>query len=82
MTFLDAAITVLRDAGPLTTSQIAHEAIARRLINTSGRTPEASLSATLYAAVNSRWVPGLERLFGPGRTRARRGSVRWRYRPK
>lgn len=82
MTFLDAALRVLADADePLTAREITARILERGLVVTTGRTPEASVAAALYLAVRDGRVPGLERLFEPGPTRARRNSVRWRYRP-
>ncbi len=81
-TFLDAALTVLAAAErPLTSREVAERVIAGGLIRTSGKTPEASIAAALYVALRDGRAPGLERLFEPGPTRARRNSVRWRYRP-
>ncbi|MGC8633729.1 MAG: winged helix-turn-helix domain-containing protein [Candidatus Limnocylindrales bacterium] len=83
MKFLEAALAVLAQADrPLTSREVAEAVMERHLVQTSGRTPEASLTAALYVALREDRAPGLERLFEPGPTRARRGSVRWRYRPR
>lgn len=83
MKFVEAALAVLAQADrPLTSREVAEAVMERRLVQTSGRTPEASLTAALYVALRDGRAPGLERLFEPGPTRARRGSVRWRYRPR
>ncbi len=82
MTFRDAAIEVLKTSGRLmTTREIAAEAIARKLVSTRGSTPEATMSAALYGLVASPSNPGVQRLAEKGPTRARRGSVRWVWRP-
>jgi hypothetical protein len=80
MTFLEAALTVLADAErPLTSREVAERVVGRGLVPTTGRTPEATISKSLYVALRDTRAPGLERLFQQGATRARRGSVRWRY---
>lgn len=76
MTFYEAALAVLRSAGrPLSTAEITERALAAGLITTSGRTPEATMSAALYKAAAS--STELKKLDEPGQTRARRGTVRW-----
>ncbi len=81
MRILEAALAVLRDADrPLTTREVAERVLARDLIATTGKTPDASISAALYVAVRRNRAPGLECLSEPGKGRAKRGSVRWRYR--
>jgi hypothetical protein len=77
MTFLAAAEEVLRTSNrPLTASEITEIALERRLLSPRGKTPVATMSATLYAApAHAR----LRRTSQPGRARARRGSVRWSY---
>jgi hypothetical protein len=81
VTFLEAALLVLSEADrPLTTKEVADAVLQRRLVTTTGRTPEASISAQLYLALRDGRAPGLERVSQPGATRARRGSVHWRYR--
>jgi hypothetical protein len=77
VSFLQAAQTVLREAGkPLTTAEVATIAIERGLVATSGKTPVATMRATLYGAPAE---SGIRREFSPGPTRAKRDSVRWRY---
>jgi len=77
VTFLEAAIVILREADrPLTNHEITERALARGLIQTAGKTPEATMSAALYGASPD---AGLRRDFRPGRRRAARGSVRWTY---
>jgi hypothetical protein len=76
MTYYEAAIEVLKAANrPLTTQEVTDQALKRGLITTSGKTPEATMSAVLY--VRLRNDPNLVKLEDPGGNRARRGSVRW-----
>jgi hypothetical protein len=78
MTYLDAALQVLEAAGrPMTAREITDEALRRGLIAPAGRTPEATMSAALYTCSLANSGTRLQRVFGPGPTRARRGSVRW-----
>jgi hypothetical protein len=75
MTFRKAAIAMLRDAGkPLTAAELTEVALARGLIDPSGRTPVATLNATLY-----RTDPEIKRKAPRGQQRAIRGTVGWRY---
>ena len=54
MTFLEAAIEVLRDASePLHYSAIAKEAVSRRLLSHVGRDPEAAMQKCLTSAVKA-----------------------------
>lgn len=77
MTYLEAAITVLRDGDhPLSTQEITAEAIARGLIAPIGKTPANTMSAQLYLAAK-RSPHTVRRLSIPGRTRARRDTVKW-----
>jgi len=77
VTFLEAAETVLRAANrPLTAREITDIALERGLLRTSGKTPEATMSARLYAAPAD--AP-IRRKFASGSQRAVRGSVRWVY---
>lgn len=81
-TFLDAAVKVLRDAErPLTVQEITGEALRRGLLATKGKTPDSSMSAVLYDA-EKRPETGIGRLYQPGESRARRGSVRWTVKDK
>jgi HB1, ASXL, restriction endonuclease HTH domain len=49
MTFLEAAEVVLRTARkPLTVREITETALRRGLLETHGKTPEATMSAALY----------------------------------
>ncbi|MGB1700561.1 MAG: winged helix-turn-helix domain-containing protein, partial [Nannocystaceae bacterium] len=54
MTFLEAAIEVLRDAPePLHYSAIAKEAVERNLLSHVGRDPEAAMQKCLTSAVRA-----------------------------
>lgn len=80
MTFLRAAETVLRSAKkPLTAGEITEIALRRGLLETKGKTPQATMSAALYCAPRD---PPIRREFEPGRQRALRASVRWTYNKK
>lgn len=79
MTYYEAAIEVLRAAGrPLTAREITEEALKRRLITPSGKTPQSTMNALLYVRVRN--DPNLLKLEERGDTRAKRGSVRWMLR--
>ncbi|MBI2776616.1 MAG: winged helix-turn-helix domain-containing protein [Chloroflexi bacterium] len=81
MKFLDASLQVLDGSErPMTTDEIAEVILERRYLTSSGKTPSATVAAALYVAVRDGRAPGLERVFEPGSRRARRGTVRWRYR--
>jgi hypothetical protein len=76
-----STLAVLRSARrPLTTREIVETAIRRGLIEPSGKTPEATLSAVLYRRVSQ--DPQLVKLANLGRGRAERGTVRWALRSK
>jgi HB1, ASXL, restriction endonuclease HTH domain len=77
MTFLEAAVEVLRAAhGPLSSQEITERAIKRGLVRPTGKTPQATMSAALYGAQAGEPI---RREFRPGRERAVRGTVRWVY---
>jgi hypothetical protein len=79
--YLGAALAVLAAADrPLTAHEILTEALRRGLLHPRGRTPEATLTARLYTYVRDHPAGPLWRVYEPGRTRARRGSVRWALR--
>ena len=79
MTYYEAAIQVLRSAQhPLTTREITERAIKAGLIIPRGKTPNATMSARLYAWV--RKDDTLTKLEAPGNGRAKQGSVRWTVR--
>ena len=81
MSFLNAGIAVLKESGlELTAAEIARIALDRGLIKSEGRTPGATLAAQLYVYVRDNPDGPLRRLSMPGKTRARRDSVRWAWR--
>ena len=81
MTFLEAAMAVLEACGrPMTATEIVEEAKRRGLLQSAGKTPEASLSARLYVYVRDHPDGRLVRLAEAGPNRARHGSVRWALR--
>lgn len=76
MTFLEAAIAVLRSSRqPLTTREVTERALEAGLIDTHGKTPNATMAAVLYRALHTDGE--LIKIDGPGNGRAKRGSVRW-----
>jgi hypothetical protein len=51
MRYLDAAVEVLKEANrPLTVEEITAEALARGLIEPTGKTPVATMSAAIYTS--------------------------------
>jgi restriction system protein len=49
MTYLAAAVTILKDAGqPLRPDEITQRALAQKLISPQGLTPEATMASRLY----------------------------------
>ena len=75
MTFYEAALTILRSADrPLTTEEITKLALERKLVQTAGKTPKASMVAILYRRVGG--GSGLFKIEAPGYGRAKRGSVK------
>jgi HB1, ASXL, restriction endonuclease HTH domain len=80
MTYLEAAIAVLKGARrPMTTREVTEAALRRGLIRTRGKTPAASMSSVLYAYERRDRAALIRREYRPGPTRAARDSVRWRY---
>jgi len=76
MTYYEAALQVLRTAKrPLTVEEITDQAVERGLITPGGKTPQATMRATLYSGVHKH--PELVKLEEPGGGRAKPGSVRW-----
>lgn len=58
MTYLEAAIAILKEAGgPLHYRQITERALARQLIEPRGQTPEATMGAQLYLAAKREEAP-------------------------
>ena len=79
MTFWQATQKVLTSTNrPMTAREILQRAVNDGLIVSQGKTPLATLTATLYEEYkrDSR----LERVFEQGPTRAKRGTVRWTLR--
>jgi hypothetical protein len=78
MTFLTAAETVLKSARrPLTTREVTELALRHGLIAPTGKTPEATMRAILYAAVRDNPQGTIQRDYRPGTIRAAPASVRW-----
>lgn len=76
MTYLTAAIAVLQASErPLTVPEIMAEIARRGLIPITGKTPEATLAATLYRNLDKH--PLLRREAVQGTWRAEKGTVRW-----
>lgn len=76
MTYLEAAIIILSASDrPLKTVEITERIAEQNLLVFKGRTPAATLSASLYRALGKH--PALRRDAIPGAGRATRGSVRW-----
>jgi hypothetical protein len=76
MTYLEAAITVLRASHrPLTLTEIMERIARDGLVPVTGRTPQATLSAALYRNLGK--DPRLRREAEQVRLRAARGTVRW-----
>jgi restriction system protein len=79
MTFLEAALQILRSSRtPLTTREITERALQKGLIGTHGKTPNATMSASLYLAL--RTDGNLIKIDDRGPVRARARSVRWTVR--
>ena len=77
MDYLDAAPTVLREAGrPMSSREITDEVLRRGLIEPAGKTPGATMSARLYVYVRDHPDGELARLAEAGSKRA----VRWKAR--
>jgi hypothetical protein len=77
MTYFEAALRVLRSSRrPLSTSEILERIQRQNLLQLTGRTPAATLSAALYRHVGKH--PQLRREYVPGAHRAKKGTVRWR----
>ena len=77
LSFLDAALVVLSQSNhALTSAEITAKALERGLVTTTGKTPEASMSAALYVELG-RPKSRVAKLSRPGPTRSARGSVRW-----
>ncbi len=82
LSFLDAAITILKETRrEMTARELAAMALERGLVRSSGRTPDATLAPQLYVRVRKQPGGPLRRVAEAGPSRARRGSVRWVWRP-
>jgi len=80
--FLDAAITILKETKrEMTARELADAALQRGLVSSSGKTADATLAAQLYVKVREQPCGPLRRIAQQGPSRARRGSVRWAWRP-
>jgi hypothetical protein len=80
LTYFEAALAVLAQSNePMSTREILNEILRQQLVSASGRTPLATLTATLYRHANA--GDRLMRLSEPGTTRARYDTVRWRVMP-
>jgi hypothetical protein len=76
MTFLEAAIEILRSAEePLHFNDIARLAVERKLLSHVGRDPEAAMRTCLNSAVRSQVHDGLLVREKPGHYRLRPGAV-------
>lgn len=74
LTFFDAALKVLRDKDrPTTTNELIAECLKRGLIDTSGKTPDASMSSILDR-MRQRPQSPIRRRFKAGRQRAVQGN--------
>jgi len=82
MTYVEAAVAVLQEAGhPLTAREITEEALCHGLLTGASRTPEASMSAALYMHLK-KGGQRVRRVSKPGEKRALRGTVRWDLGPE
>jgi len=80
--FANAAIVILKESGrEMTAKELTEVALERGLVVSSGKTPDATLAAQLYVMVRDRPEGPLRRIAEAGTTRARRGTVRWAWRP-
>ena len=81
MSFLKAAITVLKETGrEMTATEVVRIALERGLVESSGRTPDATLTAQLYVHVRDHPQGPLRKIPEPGALRAKRESVIWAWR--
>lgn len=79
ITYYDAALRVLQSADrPLSTHEITDLALEQGMILPVGKTPHATMSATLYTRVGK--DSEIVKIDVPGNGRAKRGSVRWALR--
>jgi hypothetical protein len=81
VSFLGAATAILKETGrEMTASEIARVAIECGLVESSGKTPDATLAAQLYVHLRDHPHGPLKKIAEPGPLRARRDSVRWAWR--
>jgi hypothetical protein len=80
MTYVQAAEFVLKSARrSLDVSAIVETALAKGLIQPTGKTPKATMSAALYGLAKASPRGRIRREYLRGVSRAKRGSVRWVY---
>ena len=81
MSFLKAAISILKETGrEMTATEVARIALERGLVESSGKTPGATLAAQLYVHVRDHPHGPLQKIAETGASQARRNSVRWAWR--
>jgi hypothetical protein len=79
MTFYEAAVQILRSSRePLTIEEITERALARGLIVSRGKTPQATMATVLYRRLGT--DPQLVKIGDRAKWRAKRGTVRWTLR--
>jgi hypothetical protein len=80
MTYVEAAIAVLRSARkPMTAAEITEAALRKGLIRSRGKTPKATMNSALYTYTRDDRDAVLRREYRQGPTRAVPDSVRWIY---
>lgn len=80
MTYVEAAMEVLaRSREPLSVSELVGQCLQQGLIAPTGRTPNKTMAAALYAHLAGPH-PVLTKIERRGPHRAERGSVRWTLR--
>lgn len=80
MTYVEAAFKVLSRSGePLSLSELVGQCIQQGLIAPTGRTPDKTMAAALYAHVAGPH-PLITKVERRGPHRAERGSVHWTQR--
>ncbi len=76
MTYLEAALSILRAAGrPLSSDEITERALNQGLIVPRGKTPVATMRAALYGGLHR--PTNLVKVSEHAIINARPGSVRW-----
>ena len=80
MTYLEAAIQVLKDSGrAMSAEEITETSIARGFITPGGKTPSTAMRARLYVHARTQNAPLIRREYIMGNQRAVRRTVRWAY---